>query len=173
MAGGVLRTPVRIVMGPTGPRGPTGPAGEGGGGAGETGPTGPTGATGAAGADGVTGPTGATGTVNLSHAPFVALAVVANAVDIDLSAGGIFFLELDDDATTVTMSNETNGEANFFTLSVKQDGTGGHAFTPPASWTFSTGAYVVSSAADAADLLQGISYDNGVTWLVSYLRNYI
>lgn len=133
--------------------GPTGPGG--------TGPTGPTGST------------GPTGNVNFSHAPFVALSIVSNAVDIDLSQGGLFRLVLTANVNTTTMSGVTNGEANFFTLQISQDGTGGRSFTPPASWTFSTGDYVVSSAAGADDLLQGISYDNGTTWLVSYLRDYV
>src|SRR5690606_18522152 len=102
----------------------------------------------------------------------VELDITAGAVEIDLADGGIFRLVLDADATDVSMAGVTSGEANFFTLHVLQDGTGGWAFTPPASWTFSTGAYVVSSAAAAADLLQGISYDNGSTWLVSYLKGY-
>jgi hypothetical protein len=160
---------VRLVQGATGPRGPAGPegprgptgAGEGGGGA--TGPTGPAGAT---------GPTGATGTVNLSHAPFVTLSIAANAVTIDLSAGGLFDLTLTSNVTTVTMSGPTSGEANFFSLRIKQDGTGGKAFTPPASWKFASGAYVVSSAANAIDRLQGISHDNGTTYDVSYLKNF-
>ena len=148
-----VQGPTVLLVGPTGPTG-----------TGETGPTGP------AGADGVDG---ADGTVNLRHAPFIDLDISAGAVEIDLAEGGVFRLILDADATTVTMAGVTNGEANFWTLHVKQDATGGRAFTPPASWTFSTGDYVVSSAANSADLLQGISYDNGTTWLVSYLKNYI
>jgi hypothetical protein len=157
---------VRVVQGPTGPRGPQGPEGPAGRdgtgtGGGGTGPTGPTGAT---------GPAGATGTVALSHAPFVTLSIAANATTIDLSAGGIFDLTLTSDVTTVTMANPTSSEANFFHLCVRQDGTGGRAFTPPASWKFAQGAYTPSSAASARDRLQGISHDNGVTYDVSYLK---
>lgn len=142
------------------------------------GPQGPAGADGEAGATGATGPVGPTGpegppaSIGISHASFTSLSIASNVVDIDLSLGGIFYLELDDDATTVNMTNVTNSEANFFTLHIEQDGTGGHDFTPPASWVFSTGAYTVSSAAGAKDLIQGISYDDGSTWLVSYLKDY-
>jgi hypothetical protein len=125
------------------------------------------------GATGATGPTGAAGVVNLGHAAFTALTISSNAISIDTSAGGIFSVTLTADVTTVTMANTVSGEANFFTLLVKQDGTGGRAFTVPASWKFSTGAYVVSSALNSVDLLQGITYDNGTTWQVSYLKNYI
>lgn len=142
--------------GPPGPRGAAGPAG-------------PAGADGAAGAPGATG---AAGSVNLSHAPFVTLSISTNAVTIDLSAGGLFDLTLTDDVTAVTMANPTSGEANFFSLRIRQDGAGGRAFTPPASWKFATGAYTPSSAADAVDRLQGISHDNGSTYDVSYLKNF-
>lgn len=166
-----LRTPVKIVVGPTGPRGPTGPAGSGGG---STGATGPTGADGSDGATGPTGATGATGTgASISHAPFVTLTISSNTITLDGSAGGIFTVTLTANVTTVSHSNLTNSEANFFTLRVKQDGTGGRTFTTPASWTFSGGAYVPSAAANATDLLQGISYDNGTTWLVSFLKGYV
>jgi hypothetical protein len=156
--------------GPKGDRGPAGPAGSGGGGA--TGATGPTGAAGADGADGATGATGATGTVNLSHAPYLPLTISTNAITINLALGGLFDLTLTSDVTTVTMSNPdlTANEANFFSLCIRQDGTGGRAFTPPASWKFSQGAYTVSSAANARDRLQGISHDNGTTYDVSYLK---
>lgn len=174
--------------GPPGPRGPTGPVGPAGaasdavgetgptGPTGATGPTGPTGPTGATGATGPTGPTGATGaagTVNLSHAPFTALVISANAVTIDLALGGIFELTLTSNVTTVTMSGVTNGDANFFTLRIEQDGTGGRTFTPPASWKYSGGAYVVSAGLNKADLLQGITYDDGTTWQVSFLKDYV
>jgi hypothetical protein len=119
---------------------------------------------------GATGATGAAGSVNLSHAPFVTLSISTNAITIDLATGGLFDLTLTSNVTTVTMANPTSSEANFFSLRIKQDGTGGKAFTPPASWKFSGGAYIVSSAANAVDRLQGISHDNGTTYDVSYLK---
>jgi hypothetical protein len=108
-----------------------------------------------------------------SHSPFVDLDILAGAVEIDLSDASVFRLILDANVTTVTMANVTTGEANFFTLEIAQDAVGSRTFAPPASWKYSTGAYAPSSAANAVDLLNGISFDNGVTWLVSYLRNYI
>jgi hypothetical protein len=130
---------------------------------------------GPAGATGNTGPAGPTGTVNLSHAPYLPLVIAANAITIDLALGGLFDLTLTSDVTTVTMANPdlTANEANFFSLRIRQDGTGGRVFTPPASWKFATGAYIASSAANAVDRLQGISHDNGATYDVSYLRNFL
>lgn len=161
----VLRTPAKIVAGQRGPAGVAGPVGPAG--------TGGTGATGATGSTGPTGPTGAAGaSANLSHGTFTTLTISSNTITLDGSAGGIFTVTLNADVTTVNHSNLTNSEANFFTLRVKQDGTGGHVFTPPAAWTFSGADYAASAAANATDLLQGISYDNGTTWLVSYLKGY-
>jgi hypothetical protein len=145
-----------------------------GGGVGPAGPTGATGATGGTGATGSTGATGATGTVNLSHAPFVPVSIAANAITIDLALGGLFDLTLTSDVTTVTMANPSGlaNEANFFSLCIRQDATGGRLFTPPASWKFSTGAYSPSSAANARDRLQGVSHDNGVTYDITYLKGF-
>ena len=139
--------------GPTGPAGPSGPAG-------------PTGAT------GPTGPTGADGGEN-SHAPFLDLTITSNAITITLATHSIFMVTLTSNVTTVNMTGITNGDANFFTLRVEQDGTGGRAFTPPSSWKFATGLYIPSAALNKADLLQGITYDDGTTWMVSYLKDYL
>lgn len=146
--------------GPPGPRGAPGPAG----------PAGPAGADGAAGAPGATGAAGAG--ANISHAPFVTLSISSNTITLDGSEGGIFSVTLTADVTTVNHANLTNSEANFFTLRVLQDGTGGRTFTPPANWKFATGLYAASGNANEADLLQGITYDDGTTWMVSYLKDY-
>ncbi len=108
-----------------------------------------------------------------SYAAFVSVDIDAGEATMDLAASGIFSLTLTEDITTFNQINLTEGDANFFTLRIVQDGVGGHGFIPPASWTFSTGAYIPTAAAGAADLLQGITYDDGATWLVSYLPNYI
>ena len=156
-----IRRPAPPLQGPAGRPGATGPAG--------TGATGSTGATGPAGADGANG---ADGTVSLSHGDFATLTISSNTITLDLSAAGIFTVTLSADVTTVNVSNVTNGDANFFTLRVVQDGTGGRIFTNPAAWKFSGGAYSVSAAANSVDLLQGITYDDGTSWQVSYLKGY-
>jgi hypothetical protein len=64
-----------------------------------------------------------------------------------------------------------SGKLNFFTLYVVQDGTGGKLFTNPASWVSPGGtAYTVSSAANARDLIQGMTYNDGTTWLITYAK---
>jgi hypothetical protein len=117
---------------------------------------------------------GGGGGADASHGPFEAPAIVAGAVALDLSLAGIFSVTLTANVTALTITNPTSGEANFFTLRLAQDGTGGRTFAVPASWKFASasGAYTVSAAANEVDLLQGISYDNGTTWLVSYLKDY-
>jgi len=109
-----------------------------------------------------------------SHGTIETLTISSNTITLDLSASGIFEVTLTANVNTVNFSNLTNGDANFFTLRVAQDGTGGRTFAVPASWKFADaiGAYVVSAAASAIDLIQGISYDDGTTWLVSYLKDF-
>lgn len=98
----------------------------------------------------------------------------AGTLTIDHSQGGDFKTTLGENVTTVTHSNLTNGAANWFTLQIAQDGTGGRTFAPPASWKYPSGvsAYTVSSGAGDIDLVQGVSYDNGTTWLISYEKDY-
>lgn len=115
------------------------------------------------------------GSANASHGAFESLTIDSgNEVTIDLSLAGMLDLVLTDDVTAVNIDNIETGEANFFTLRISQDNVGGRSFTPPASWLYPSGAgtYVVSSDPDAVDLLQGISYDDGATWLVTYQQDY-
>lgn len=117
---------------------------------------------------------GGGGSAENGHAPLTTLAIVANVVTLDHSAGADFDLELDDDVTTFTHSNLTASEANWFTLRIEQDGTGGHDFDPPASWRYGSGvaAYTPSLGAGDVDIVQGISYDDGATWLISYVKDF-
>jgi hypothetical protein len=115
---------------------------------------------------------GGGGGANVSHGPFDSLAIASGAIDLDLDAFGLFEVVLTANVTTVTLSNLTNGDANFFTLRVAQDATGSRTWANPASWKFPGGvAYTVSSAANKVDLLQGISYDDGTTWLVTFAKD--
>lgn len=117
---------------------------------------------------------GGGGSAENGHAPLTTLAIVANVVTLDHSAGADFVLELDDDVTTFTHTNITAGQANWFTMEVAQDGTGGHDFDPPASWRYGSGvaAYTPSLGAGDRDLVQGISYDDGASWLISYVKDF-
>lgn len=98
----------------------------------------------------------------------------SGTLTIDHSAGGDFTTTLGENVTTVTHSNVTNGAANWFTLRIVQDGTGGRTFAPPASWKYPSGvsAYTVSSGAGDIDLVQGVSYDNGTSWMISYEKDF-
>lgn len=118
-----------------------------------------------------TGTTSASGGV--SNAPFSTLSIVSNTITLNLDAAGVFEVTLTANVTTVNIDNVSVGKANFFTLKITQDGTGGRTFAVPASWKVpGGGAFVVSSGAGETDLVQGISYDNGATWLVSFLQDY-
>lgn len=117
---------------------------------------------------------GGGGSANPSHGAFSALTISSNTITLDLSTAGIFDLTLTANVTTVNITNLTSGDANFFTLRIKQDAIGSRSFTVPASWKFPTaaGAYSVTTDPNAVDLLQGVSFDNGTTWQVSYQKKY-
>jgi len=140
---------------------------------GPMGATGLDGVTGLNGLDGVTGSQGATG-VNpqeTSNIAFDTLTISANTITLDLSTNSTFSVTLTSNVTTVNITNITSGKLNFFTLFVSQDGAGGKTFTTPVNWRYPGGtAYVVSSTASARDLVQGMSFDNGTTWLVTYAK---
>lgn len=101
------------------------------------------------------------------------LSIVSNVATMDLSTGSTFDLSMTANVTTFTTSNvqSNTGFASFFTLRIKQDGTGGRTFAPPASWKFPGGvSYSVTSAANATDIVQGVSYDQGTTWYITYAQ---
>ena len=101
------------------------------------------------------------------------ISIVSNVATMDLSKGSTFDLSLTSNVTTFTISNvqSDTGFASFFSLRVVQDATGGRTFANPASFKFPSGAaYTVSAAANAIDVLQGVSYDQGTTWYVTYAQ---
>lgn len=108
------------------------------------------------------------------HGTQTALTITANAITLNHALGADFTLSLTANVTTVNHSNITNGETNWFSLRIAQDGTGGRTFAPPASWIYPSGvsAYSPSSGANDIDLVQGVSYDNGTTWMISYEKDY-
>lgn len=100
---------------------------------------------------------------------------VSGTLTMDISAGSTFETTLTENITTFTMTGvqSNTSYASFFTLKVKQDGTGSRTFTAPASWKFPTGvAYVPTSAANSIDLVQGVSYDQGTTWYITFAGNF-
>lgn len=109
------------------------------------------------------------------HGPKRTLTISSNVVNCDHTDVADFQLELNANVTTFNHLNVTAGAfANWFTLRINQDGTGGRTFAPPASWIYPSGvsAYTVSAGAGDIDLVQGVSYNNGTTWLISYEKDY-
>lgn len=111
-----------------------------------------------------------------SDTSYVASGSIASASGVlvaDLSAHSNFTTTLTEDVTTVTVSNLQSGKANFFTMQIKQDGTGGWTWANPASWKFPGGvAYAPTPGPAAVDLIQGVTYDAGTTWLITYAKTY-
>lgn len=110
---------------------------------------------------------------NTSYVAAGSITSASGTLTLDLSKNSNFYTTLHENVTTLTLSNLQSGKANFFTLMVEQNGTGGYTVALPASWKHPSGtAYVASSAAGAIDLVQGITYDGGTTWLITYARAY-
>lgn len=135
-----------------GQQGPVGPKGD----TGATGPQGPQGAQGPQGSQGPQGPAGtlpaetfdtATGVLDCS-APNVTTHVVTASANTVLSLANV------PAAPTVYSA----------TLVLKQDATGGHSFTFPASFKWGTaGAPTLSTAANATDIISFLTLDGGAT----------
>lgn len=119
--------------------------------------------------------TGGGGGGEEGHAAFVDLVISANAITLDIDAAGYFRLLLTANVNTVNYSNVVSGDLHRFQMLIKQDGTGGRTFTPPSSWRYPSGvgAYSPSSGADDVDLVEGVSYNGGDTWLISYEKDYV
>jgi hypothetical protein len=109
---------------------------------------------------------------NTSFVAFGTLTISSNTIGMDLGVNSTFKVSLTANVTTVNMTNITNSKANFFTLLVSQDATGSRTWANPSSWKFPSGvAYSPTTAANSVDLLQGVSYDNGITWYVTYAKD--
>ncbi len=85
---------------------------------------------------------------------------------LDLENGNVFEIELDENVSTLTISNPpASGKAGSFTLILKQDATGGRTVTWPASVKWAGGtAPTLSTDANAVDILTFITTDAGTTW---------
>jgi hypothetical protein len=153
------------IQGETGSQGVTGVSGD-------TGLQGNTGL-GLQGFIGETGSQGVTGLAGVSNSGFGTLSIVLNEITLNLSSYEFFEVILTDSVNTVTTTNIVNGKVNYFSLRVAQDGVGGRTFTPPASWKYPGGvAYTVSSGVNNIDIIQGITYDNGTNWLISFMKGF-
>lgn len=117
---------------------------------------------------------GGGGTAEAGRGVLTTLSIASNTVNLNHDLGADFDLELTANVNTFNHTNVPAAMASWFTLRIRQDGVGGRTFTPPASWKYGTGvsAYTVSSGASDRDLVQGVSYDDGTTWMISYVKDF-
>lgn len=88
----------------------------------------------------------------------------AATTTLNLANGNVFNLTLVGN-TTLAFTGATNGKACSFTLYLKQDGTGNRTVTWPASRRWAGGtAPVLSTAANAVDIVVFESIDGGANW---------
>lgn len=89
----------------------------------------------------------------------------AASITLDMTLGNVFDATLDQ-ATTLVFSNPpVSGKGGSFTLLLRQDPTGGWATTWPASVDWSDGSPpILSTSANALDILSFITVDGGTTW---------
>lgn len=93
------------------------------------------------------------------------VAAAGSSETLNLADGNVFDVTMDTDVT-FTFSGSAASVACAFTLILRQDGSGGHTPTWPASvdWPGGTGP-TVTSTASAVDVFTFITVDNGTTWL--------
>lgn len=84
---------------------------------------------------------------------------------IDLADGNVVDMTLDN-SPTLTFTGSAASVACGFTLILRQDGSGSHTVTWPASVDWASGtAPTLSSGASDVDVLTFLTVDNGTTWL--------
>lgn len=119
-------------------------------------------------------------TAKWNNSPVVGLAALADrggqetlstasasgATTLDLTNGNVFNITLTADST-FTFSGATSGRACSFSLYLRQDGTGGHTTTWPASVKWSGGAPTLTTTSNAVDILVFESLDGGTNWFGS------
>lgn len=95
-------------------------------------------------------------------------------VFMNLAQHTIYELILTQNVNEVSIVGEMSGDvSNWFQLVIKQDSVGNRQFVSPSNWKFpkNDGIYKPSSHKFSTDLLEGLSLDNGQTWLVTYCRD--
>lgn len=109
---------------------------------------------------------------NTAYVSKTSVSSASHVLTLDLAQNSTYETTLTENITTLTINNIlASPKANFFTLKMKQDGTGGWTFAYPSSFKFPGAvAYVMSAAAGAVDILQGITYDGGTTWYITYAQ---
>lgn len=90
----------------------------------------------------------------------------SGTLTLDIENGNVFEVELDENVTTLTISNPpASGKAGAFTLILKQDATGSRTVTWPGSVKWAGGtAPTLTTDANAIDILTFVTTDAGTTW---------
>lgn len=101
-----------------------------------------------------------------------ALSIASGVVTIDLNADNFRTLLLNANVTSVVFTNlPATGRAICFTLEIKQDGTGGRTMAGwPASITFLPSAFTPTSTANKRSWVSFSSFDQGTTFLATYIK---
>lgn len=157
--------------GATGPQGTVGPAGDAGA-TGATGPQGPAGTQGATGATGV-GATGATGPAG-SPIPTIVTLPYSSSLNTNTTAGDIFDVTLNGNATLENPTNPVNGKT--LRWRITQDSTGsrlvtlGSKFVVPST---ATSPLVFSTTASTTDLLAATYHAGRDKWdIIAFVKGY-
>lgn len=95
-----------------------------------------------------------------------ALSIASGVVNIDCALGNYFTLAMTANVTSVTFSNLPGaGEAQTIMLRITQDGTGSRTMNFPSSFDWANGTVpILSTAANAKDVLAITTFDQGTTW---------
>jgi hypothetical protein len=103
-----------------------------------------------------------------------ALSISAGAVTINLALGNMFTLTLNQNITSISITNPPSaGKGQGFVIEVKQDATGGRTVAGwPAAVTWVGGTYAPTSTANAVDEVSFRTYDQGTKYRGTYSKGY-
>lgn len=98
-----------------------------------------------------------------------ALSILSGVVNIDCSLGDYFTLAMTANVTSVTFSNlPAAGYAQTIMIRATQDGTGNRTMTMPSSFDWASGTVgVLSTAANAVDVLALTTFNQGTNWVAT------
>lgn len=94
-----------------------------------------------------------------------AITISSNTITADTRIGGAFTVSLTANVTTWSITNVPANDTTRLVFRLAQDATGGRTVAWPASFKWVGAAPTVSSAANAIDLLELVTFDGGTTWL--------
>lgn len=99
-----------------------------------------------------------------SGSPITVLAISGGTVNVDLSLGDYFTLQLTADVTSLTFSNLPTG-GRTICIDVFNDATGGHAFTLPANFhAIGNSDTAIQTAAFATTKIIATTSNSASTW---------